>query len=117
MRANNNMFCELNAIYSENEYINGANTTIDFLIDFIDNLDEKPTQQLNYGEFKLPSESMENPLYGEVEHPCSFKWDDGKVIDFVNWYLRVHNISSRFELENQTLIDSYKNGDDPKVWR
>ncbi len=45
-----------------------------------------------------------------------FVWSDSSVIDFVNWYLKLHNIDSRFELENQYIIDSFKNGDTPDMW-
>ena len=44
------------------------------------------------------------------------KWNEDKVIDFVNWYVRLHKLGVRYELENQTIIDSFKNGDDYKVW-
>lgn len=43
-------------------------------------------------------------------------WDDDKVIDFVNWYVDLHKLGIRYKLENQTIIDSFKNGDDPSVW-
>jgi hypothetical protein len=45
-----------------------------------------------------------------------FKWTDESVIDFVNWYLKVKNLGVNYELENQTIVDSFKNGDDPSVW-
>lgn len=44
------------------------------------------------------------------------KVHEDKVIDFVNWYVRLHKLGVRYELENKTLIDSFKNGDDYKVW-
>lgn len=47
-------------------------------------------------------------------------WNNDKVIDFVNWYLRLCGIitdsNCRFELENQTIIDSFLKGDDYKLW-
>jgi hypothetical protein len=44
------------------------------------------------------------------------KWNDDKVIDFINWYINLHKIDERFELENQNIIDSFLNGDDYKLW-
>lgn len=44
------------------------------------------------------------------------KWTDKKVIDFVNWYLKLHKLDFRYELENQEIIDSFKRGDDYKLW-
>jgi len=44
------------------------------------------------------------------------KWSDNEVIDFVNWYISLHKLGFKYELENQTIIDSFKNGDDYKVW-
>jgi len=43
-------------------------------------------------------------------------WTDSSVIDFVNWFLSVHKLDFRYTLENQTLIDSFKNGDKPEIW-
>jgi hypothetical protein len=43
-------------------------------------------------------------------------WTDDKVIDFVNWFLKVHNLDFRYTLENRNLIDSFKNGDDAEKW-
>ncbi|MFA5715030.1 MAG: hypothetical protein WC998_04790 [Candidatus Paceibacterota bacterium] len=47
-------------------------------------------------------------------------WTNDKVIDFVNWYLRLCKVITdkdcRFELENQNVIDSFLNGDDYKLW-
>lgn len=43
-------------------------------------------------------------------------WSDSSVIDFVNWFLSVHKLDFRYTLENQTLIDSFKNGDKPEIW-
>jgi hypothetical protein len=44
------------------------------------------------------------------------RWTDNKVIDFVNWFLDLHRLPSRYKLENQSIIDSFKNGDDYKLW-
>jgi hypothetical protein len=43
-------------------------------------------------------------------------WTDNKVIDFVNWFIHLYKIDDRFELENQTIIDSFLKGDDYKLW-
>jgi len=32
------------------------------------------------------------------------------VIDFVNWYIDLHELGTRFKLENKTIIESFKNG-------
>lgn len=42
--------------------------------------------------------------------PDNFKWDDNKVIDFVNWYVELHNLDFRYTLENQDIIEAFKNG-------
>lgn len=44
-------------------------------------------------------------------------WDDDKVIDFINWYLELHNLDFRYTLENKTIIESFKNGDDVSKWK
>ena len=46
-----------------------------------------------------------------------YNWTDNKVIDFVNWFLDLHKLPFRYKLENQTIIDSFKNGDDFKLWQ
>jgi len=43
-------------------------------------------------------------------------WDDNKVIDFVNWFLKLHKLPWRYTLENQNIIDSFKQGDKPEEW-
>ncbi len=43
-------------------------------------------------------------------------WNDDKVIDFVNWYLELHKLDFRYTLENRTIIESFKNGDDSSKW-
>lgn len=42
--------------------------------------------------------------------------NDNELIDFTNWYLKVIKADSRFEVENQSLIDSFRNGDNPELW-
>ena len=48
------------------------------------------------------------------------EWNTNKVIDFVNWYLRLCKVitdsNCRFELENMEVIDSFLRGDDYKLW-
>lgn len=43
-------------------------------------------------------------------------WDDNKVIEFTNWYIAMHKLPVRFELENISVIDSFLEGDEPEVW-
>jgi len=45
-----------------------------------------------------------------------YNWTDDNVIDFVNWYIKVHNLDDRYTLENRKLIESFKNGDDAEKW-
>ena len=45
-----------------------------------------------------------------------YQWTDDEVFDFVNWYLDLHELPFRYKLENKTIMDSFKNGDDFKVW-
>lgn len=45
-----------------------------------------------------------------------WEWNEDKVIDFVNWYLKVKKLPFNFELENQEILDSFKRGDEPDVW-
>ena len=44
------------------------------------------------------------------------EWDDNKVIDFVNWYIKLNKLDFRYTLENKNIIDSFKNGDKPEDW-
>lgn len=46
----------------------------------------------------------------------AFPWDDEQVICFVNFFLKLHKIDDRFTLENQSIVESYKNGDIPEQW-
>ena len=46
----------------------------------------------------------------------AFHWTNNKVIDFVNWYIDLHKLPFRYKLENQTIVDSFKRGDDFKLW-
>lgn len=46
-----------------------------------------------------------------------FRWTDGKVIDFIEWYLKFNNLSLHYTLENKDILKSFKNGDSPELWR
>lgn len=43
-------------------------------------------------------------------------WTDEKVIDFVNWYIKLNKLDFRYTLENKTILESFKNGDDVNIW-
>lgn len=45
------------------------------------------------------------------------EWTTEKVIDFINWYVKLKGLPERFELENQTIIESFLKGDDYKIWK
>jgi hypothetical protein len=45
-----------------------------------------------------------------------FYWTNDKVIDFVNWFIDLHRLPDRYKLENMTIVESFKNGDDFKLW-
>ena len=55
-------------------------------------------------------------LKHEKQCDSSEFWDDRKVIDFVNWYLKLKKLHFRYMLENNSIIDSFKNGDDVSKW-
>lgn len=38
------------------------------------------------------------------------------MFDFVNWFLNLHKIDFRYQLENKEILDSFKRGDDYKIW-
>ena len=46
-----------------------------------------------------------------------FEWSDDNVIDFVNWYIELHDLDFRYSLENKTILESFKNGDDVNLWK
>jgi len=68
----------------------------------------------------LDEMANQDALLRDMEEPQGADWNTDKVIDFVNWYLRlckvITNNNCRFELENQSIIDSFFNGDDYKLW-
>ena len=45
-----------------------------------------------------------------------FIWTDEKVIDFVNWYINLHNLDFRYTIENNDILVSFKRGDDVSNW-
>lgn len=51
-----------------------------------------------------------------MENSTPFNWSDEIVIDFVNWYIKLHKLPVKFELENLNILESFKAGDDPSVW-
>lgn len=46
-----------------------------------------------------------------------FYWTNHNIINFVNWFLNLHKLPERYKLENQSLIESFKNGDNFKLWQ
>jgi len=47
----------------------------------------------------------------------NFNWTDDKVIDFINWYIDLHKLGINYKLENRTIIESFKNGDNINIWK
>lgn len=43
-------------------------------------------------------------------------WTDDKVIEFVNWYVELHKLGTKYALENQSILDSFKAGDNISEW-
>lgn len=43
-------------------------------------------------------------------------WSDDKVIDFVNWYLKLNKLGFKYTLENNEILESFKRGDDVSLW-
>lgn len=53
----------------------------------------------------------------EIKARESKGWfSNDRLIDFVNWYLKVKGIPGNMELENQYIIDSFLKGDSPRLW-
>lgn len=46
----------------------------------------------------------------------TFHWTNNKVIEFTNWFLDLHRLPDRYKLENMTIIESFKSGDNFKLW-
>jgi hypothetical protein len=44
-------------------------------------------------------------------------WTDDNVIDFINWYITLHELDDRYCLENQEIINSFKRGDSTELWK
>jgi len=53
--------------------------------------------------------------YVQQEKENNF-WNDDKVIDFVNWYIKVCNLDFKYIIENGSIVESFKNGDNPDDW-
>ena len=64
------------------------------------------------GVFKTKDGLSWNEL-SEMLNEC---WTEERIIDFINWYLKVHKLSDRYYLENKTLIESFERGDSPQMW-
>jgi hypothetical protein len=61
-------------------------------------------------------EAMEGKYDDEFKGYSNFDWTDDNVIDFVNWYVEVMELGTRYTLENKSLLDSFKIGDVPSDW-
>lgn len=51
-----------------------------------------------------------------MENNKTVKWTTDKVIDFVNWFLKLKRIPNRYELENMEVVDSFLRGDKAEDW-
>lgn len=61
------------------------------------------------------NKTSDNPQNGNdfiADVSGSAFWSDDRVIDFVNWYIKLHKLDFRYTLENRTIIESFKNGND-----
>ncbi len=65
----------------------------------------RPELKEQIESYKLAIEVLSQPI-----------WTNDKVIEFVNWYLKLQKINPLYELENQTVIDSFLNGDPVEAW-
>ena len=45
------------------------------------------------------------------------EWNTNKVIDFVNWYIDLKDLGENIKLENETIIESFLDGDSVDVWK
>jgi len=82
----------------------------DFILEFM---------KLWYNDYipnHLNDMNMEKGIDYVLSKMKDFHWSEDKVFDFVNWYIDLHRLPTRFKLENQTIVDSFKNGDDYKLW-
>ena len=81
-------------------------------------------EQLALEEFKKVSDEGLFPNHTDKDIWISgFKsgvefnnWDDNKVIDFVNWFLKLHKLPFNYTLENREILESFKRGDDFSLW-
>lgn len=74
-------------------------------------MDKEQKKRMNEKFAKAGSEALHI-----ADVSCSAFWNDDKVIDFVNWYIEIHKLDFRYTLENRTIIESFKNGDDASKW-
>ena len=45
------------------------------------------------------------------------RWTNDNVVEFVNWYLKIFNLPTNYQLKNKDIIRSFKRGDDYKIWQ
>lgn len=65
---------------------------------------------------RLIPEKSEPSISEQSNIDENFCWDDNSVIDFVNWYIKLHKLSFRYTLENRMIIESFKKGDKVSDW-
>lgn len=74
----------------------------------------KVISQLSFGDW-VKFRNGELTL-SETAVSKEFQWTDNSVIDFVNWFLKLHKLPFKYSLENMSILDSFKAGDDYKLW-
>jgi len=62
--------------------------------------------------FELGFEKGANYVLSQIQDD----WNDDRVIDFVNWYIKLKKLDVRYELENEEIINSFKSGQSYKLW-
>ena len=70
----------------------------------------------NKTEFELQNLADKHIEIKETIKTDNYNWSDKTVIDFVNFYIKLHKLSFRYELENMEILDSFKKGDKPEIW-
>lgn len=60
--------------------------------------------------------SKDGASWNEVSEMLNECWTEERIIEFINWYLKVHKLSERYFLENKSLIESFEKGDTPQMW-
>lgn len=76
-------------------------------------LNEIKEKAENFGIFYVGSTKKDST---EVNKTEKIIWDDNKVIDFVNWFLKLHKLPFNYTLENREILESFKRGDDFSIW-